>query len=55
MARGHVADFIEKQRALVGEFEFARLAGGGSGEGSFFVTEEFALQKIFGNGGAVDL
>ena len=51
----HVSDFIEEERAFVGEFEFARLAGGGSGEGSFFVAEKFALQKIFGDGGAVDL
>ena len=51
----HVSDFIKEERAFVGEFEFARLAGGGSGERSFFVAEKFALQKIFRDGGAVDL
>ncbi len=50
----HVSDFIEKESAFVGEFEFARLAGGGSGEGPFFVAEEFALQKILGDRRAVD-
>src|SRR5208282_6668539 len=45
----------KEERALVGEFEFAGLAGGGSGESSFFVAEKFALQKIFRNGGAVYL
>src|SRR5208337_4248072 len=30
------------------------LAGGGSSEGSLFVAEEFALQQIFRDGGAVD-
>src|SRR5208282_333882 len=50
----HVSDFVEKERAFVGEFEFAGLAGGGSGERSFFVAEKFALQQILGDGGAVD-
>ena len=34
----HVADFVEEERALVGEFELAGLARGGAGEGSFFVA-----------------
>src|SRR5208283_5405088 len=51
----HVSDFIEKERALIGKFEFARLAGGRSGKSSFFVTEKLALQQIFRNRGAVDL
>src|SRR6202035_4085735 len=51
----HVSDFIEEQRAFVGEFEFARLAGRGSSEGALFVAEKFALQKMFRNGGAVYL
>src|SRR5437660_4448307 len=50
-----MSDFVEEQRAFVGEFEFARLAGGGSGESSLFVAEKFALQKIFGDRRAVDL
>ena len=52
--RRNVADFIEKQRALVGQFEFSGLAGGRAGEGALFVAEEFAFQKIFGDRGAVD-
>ena len=52
---GDVSDFVEEQRALVGQLEFAGLTGGGAGEGAFFVAEEFALEQGFGNRGAVDL
>ena len=52
--RRHIADFVEKKRAFVGQFEFAGLAGCRAGERAFLVAEEFALEKIFGNGGAVD-
>src|ERR1700720_2736961 len=51
---GHVSDFIEKQRTIVCHFKFAGLAGCGPGESSFFVAEQFALQKIFWDGGAVN-
>ncbi len=34
-----VADFVEEQRAFVGQLKFSRLAGGGTGEGAFFVAE----------------
>src|SRR5271157_2673317 len=40
----YVSDLIEEERAFVGELEFAGLAGGGSGERSFFVAEKLALQ-----------
>src|SRR5208337_4898731 len=33
---------------------FSWLAGNGSGEGSFFVAKELALQQIFRDGGTVD-
>ena len=51
----HVADFVEKQRAAVGQFKFAFLGLAGAGEGSLRVAEQFALDQLFGNGGAVDL
>ena len=40
---GNISNFIEKQRALVGELEFSRLARGGAGKSSFFVAEELAF------------
>src|SRR5215813_3457060 len=41
----NVANFIQKQRALVRKLETARLAHDGAGESAFFVPEEFALQQ----------
>src|SRR5487761_66292 len=52
--RRHVADFVKKQRAFVGEFEFPGLAGGRAGERSLFVSEKLAFEKVFRNGCAVD-
>ena len=52
---GHVADFVQKQRAAVRHLD---LAGGatpfGTGERAFFVAKEFGLDQGFRNGGAVD-
>src|SRR5690348_18046466 len=48
------ADFIEEKRALVGEFEQSRLRGVGATEGTFLISEEFALHQILGKGCAVD-
>ena len=49
----HVADFVEEERAAVGLLKLAVLIGGGSREGSATVSEEFALDHVFGNGGAI--
>ena len=54
IANGHVADFVEKERAAVGLFEFAEMVGGSAGEGAFFVAEEFGFDQFGGNGGAVE-
>jgi hypothetical protein len=35
----HVADLVEKDGAVLRLLEFADMAGGGAGEGSFFVAE----------------
>ena len=43
---GHVADFVEEQGALVGEFESPDALLVGSGERAFFVAEEFAFQEV---------
>src|SRR5277367_5659603 len=50
---GHVADFVEKERAALGLFEFSEVFGGGAGEGAFFVAEEFGFDEFGGDGGAV--
>jgi hypothetical protein len=39
----HLADFIEKNSATVGQFEATFTFVGGPGERAFFVTEKFAL------------
>ncbi len=52
--RGHLADFVEQQRAAVGQLEAADAAFGGAGERAALVAENFALHQRFGNGGAVD-
>ena len=39
----------------MGQIEFAPVAVGSPGKGPFLVTEEFAFDEVFGNGGAVDL
>ena len=47
-------DFVEEERAVIGEFDIAGLGGVGVGEGAFFVAEEFAFKERAGNRGAVD-
>ena len=51
--RAHLADLVEKQRALVGGFKLSGLALGGAGEGALFVAEQFALQERLRQGRAV--
>jgi hypothetical protein len=41
-AWGDVADFIEEQRAALGNFEAAASSGGCASEGSLFVSEQLA-------------
>ena len=52
--QGHVADLVEKNGALVALLEFADPPVSRAGERALFVAEQFALQKILGNRGAVD-
>ena len=40
------SDFVEEQRAAVGDFEEALLERIGAAEGSFFVAEEFAFEQV---------
>ena len=41
---GHVGDFVEKQRAAVGQFEAAHAIGLGVGECAFHVAEQLAFE-----------
>ncbi len=49
----HLGNLVEEQRAAVGLFEFADSTGDGSREGTLLVAEEFALQQVIRDGGAV--
>src|SRR5271154_6525081 len=49
------SDFIEKERALVGEFEQAGLGRIRAGEGALFVTEQLALDQVLGQRSTVDV
>ena len=50
----HFRNLVEKERAVVGLFDAPDAAIGSAGERTLFVTEEFALQKFAGQGGAID-
>ena len=45
--RGNLADLVEENRALVGEFESPLARADGAGEGSLFMTEQFGLKDRF--------
>ena len=49
----HLADLVQQQRAAVGCLELADAARHGAGEGTLFVAEQFRLQQVVGDGGAV--
>jgi len=49
----HVADFVEKDGAAVGEFENPLVAPAGIGVGPFLVSEKFVFQQVFRDRGAV--
>ena len=50
----HLADFIEKDRAVISLLEDALMLRAGVGEGPLFVPEEFIFQQVFGDGAAVE-
>ena len=45
---GHLADFVEEERAPLGHLEPAGLAPGRAAEGPFLVAEQLALDQAFG-------
>ena len=53
-ADGHFADFVQQQRAALGQFEAADAALQRAGECALLVAEDFAFDQRFRNGGAVD-
>ena len=53
-AQRHLADLVEKDRALVGELELAGLVAVGAGEAALDVTEQLRLQQRLGHARAVD-
>ena len=48
-----IADFVEKERAPVGQFEFAAPHGSCAGERAFLVSEKLALDQFAGNSSAI--
>src|SRR5713101_155162 len=53
-AEAHVADFVEEERAAVGLLELADLVLEGAGEAALDVAEQFGLDELFRDGGAID-
>ncbi len=51
---GKVADFVEEERAAVGEFEAADFLADGAGERSALVAEELGFEKTARNCGAIN-
>ena len=54
-AEGHVADFIQKQRASVRRLESSYPLNYSTGERTSFMAEEFAFQKVHWDRGTVQL
>ena len=52
--RMHLADFIQKNAAVVGLLKFAQLLPAGPGKGPGLIAKQFALQQLAGDGGAID-
>ena len=54
LAQGNVGDFVEKERAAVGQLEAADAIGARVGECAFDVAEDLALEGSFGQSAGVD-
>ena len=52
--RADGGDFVEENRALIGDFEEALLGGDGAGESAFHVAEKLRFEQVHGNGAGVD-
>ena len=52
--RGHIADFVEKQRAALGLFKAPTTHRLGAGEGTALVTEELTFEQIARDSGRIE-
>jgi hypothetical protein len=52
---GHLGNFVEIERALIGVLELPRLPAMRAGEGAALVAEELGLEELRRDGGAIDL
>ncbi len=52
--QGEIPNFIQKKGTPLSIFDASDRLFGGTGKRTFFVSEQFAFQQIFGDGGAVD-
>ena len=52
-SRSEIADLVQKKRALAGSFGIAEVTRLRTGERAAFVTENFGLEQVRGNGRAV--
>src|SRR5579862_2277841 len=50
----HVADFVEKQGAVISRSELADFVFAGAGKTTLGVPEELGFDEFLGNGGAID-
>ena len=53
--QGYFSDLIQKKRAAVSQFKFARSGFRGTGKCTFNMTKQFAFHQIFRQGGTVDV
>ena len=53
-AHVHFGNFVEQQRAAIGFLELADAAAERAGEGAFLMAEQFGLQEVLGDRGAID-
>jgi hypothetical protein len=49
-----ITDLVEEEGSTGGQLELPELLTDGAGKGSFFVSEQGALDELFRNGGQVD-
>src|SRR5262249_35459036 len=51
---GNIADFVEKDRSAIADFDLSSLELTGTGKSPFFVAQQFALQQLLRETNAID-